>query len=95
MRPWNFELRINQTVMDSFTATCPECHRRADEMATRLGDIDCYAYNQPLAKWERMGTYHGIIKQDYSGMFAKTGKEATNEPTRLSRQPRELHPPTR
>ena len=87
MKSWKFELRINRTVLDSFEATCPECHRRADELATRLGSVECYAYNEPLNKWQKLGTYRGLhvftdsfgddrrIKDDYSGMTAMPGKE--------------------
>lgn len=90
MRAWKFELRINRTVMDAFEATCPECHRRADALATRLGDVECYAYNEALEQWQKMGVYRGLqvftdgfgddrrIKDDYSGMTAMR-KEASHE----------------
>lgn len=87
MRAWKFQLRVNSVVLDSFTGTCPECHRRGDALATRLGDIACYAFNEPLDQWQKMGTYRGLhvftdsfgddrrIKDDYSGMTAMPGKE--------------------
>ncbi|MBR1803462.1 MAG: hypothetical protein IJ775_00960 [Muribaculaceae bacterium] len=91
MKAWSFELRRTiegVIVADRFTGTCSECHRKGDELATRLGDVECYAYNEPLNQWQKMGTYRGHyvftdsfgddrrIKWDYSCM-APMGKEVT------------------
>ena len=96
MKAWSFELRrtIEGVIVgDRFTATCSECHRKADELATRIGDVECYAYNEPLRQWQKMGVYRGHyvftdsfgddhrIKGDYGGMTAMR-KEVSYEPNR-------------
>ena len=84
---WTFELRKGTQVLEHFEGTCPECHRKGDDLATRLGSVECYAFNEPLNQWQKMGTYRGHyvftdsfgddrrIKDDYSGMTAMPGKE--------------------
>ena len=89
---WKFELRKGTQVLDHFEGTCPECHRKGDDLATSLLEVDqdhgveCYAFNEPLNKWQRMGVYRGNhvftdsfgddrrMKFDYTGM-APMGKE--------------------
>ncbi|MBO4871572.1 MAG: hypothetical protein J5565_06290 [Muribaculaceae bacterium] len=83
---WSFEFRKGTQVLDHFNATCTECHRKGDELATRVGSVECYAFNEPLEQWQKMGVYRGnrvftdsfgedrSIKWDYSGM-APMGKE--------------------
>ena len=93
MRNWKFELRYDGKRIDGFEGSCPECHRRGDEQATSLLElghehgVECFAYNEPLNRWDKMGVYRGhhvftssfgedrVIKQDYSGMFAKTDRK--------------------
>lgn len=78
-----FELRRDGRIVATFEAAFTECHRRGDELATRLGDVECYVYNAVIRQWEKMGVYHGqrrftdsfgedcVLKHDYSGMFLK------------------------
>ena len=87
-RIWTFELRKGSQVLEHFSCTCPDCHRKGDALATRIGSVECYAYNEPLNRWHKMGTYRGHymftdgfgkerrIKDDYSGM-APMRKEVT------------------
>lgn len=79
-----FEFRIASAEMERFESTVAECHRRGDDLATRLGrPVGVYAFNEIFNRWDFLGTYRGwhlfsdssgderVIKQDYSGLFAK------------------------
>lgn len=89
MRLWTIELRIGGQVVQRIEAERSESHRLGDALATeRHTDVECYAYNDALYKWQKMGTYRGnrvftdsfgddrLLKEDYSGMTAMPGKEA-------------------
>ena len=47
-RIWTFELRKGSQVLEHFSCTCTDCHRKGDALATRIGSVECYAYNEPL-----------------------------------------------
>lgn len=90
MNQYHYELRRTidgVTVGERFYGTSQECHRRGDEMATRMRvGVECYAFNKPMNQWQKMGTYRGHyvftdsfgedrrMKFDYSSM-APMGKE--------------------
>lgn len=77
-KKYKFELRRGNNLEDHFTGTFEEARQRGDRMASRLGRIRLYAYNDKLLQWEMLGTFIGhmryvnkwgdqcIIKSDYS-----------------------------
>lgn len=77
---YTFELRRGHTLDDHFVGTFTDARLRGDRLATRLGNVSFYAYNEPLRRWEHVGTFIGhmrfinkwgdqcIIKSDYSGL---------------------------
>lgn len=86
-KQFTFELRRGFTLDDHFVATFYDARLRGDRLATRLGmGVTLYAYNEPLHKWDALGTFHGhmrfidqfgdshIIKNDFSGLV-KARKE--------------------
>ena len=84
---WCFEFRKGSQVLDHFKATCTECHRKGDTLATRIGSVECFAFNEPLNRWDKIGVYRGNyvftdswgedrrMKWDYSGMAPMSRKE--------------------
>lgn len=80
---YSFELRrvSNSTLEDHFTGTFQEALQRGDRLASRLGKMRLYAYNDYLQLWEAIGTFLGhmryvskvsgqrIIKSDYTGLI--------------------------
>lgn len=87
---YKFELRRGNNLEDHFTATFEEARQRGDRLASRLGRIRLYGYNDKLLQWEMLGTFLGhmryvnkwgdmcIIKSDYTGLIEATkSKEAT------------------
>lgn len=89
---YSFELRrvSNSTLEDRFTGTFQDALQRGDRLASRLGKMRLYAYNDKLLQWEMLGTFLGhmrfvnkwgdmcIIKSDYTGLIeaTKTKEEA-------------------
>ena len=85
-KQFTFELRRGFTLDDHFVGTFTDARLRGDRLATRLGNVRLYAYNEPLHRWDALGTFHGhmrftaafgdthIIKNDYSGLV-KARKE--------------------
>ena len=81
-----FELRRGFTLDDHFEGTFHDARLRGDRLATRLGNVSLYAYNERLRRWEQLGTFLGhmrfidqwgdthIIKNDYSRLV-KARKE--------------------
>lgn len=81
-----FELRRVSNLEDHFVGTFQDARLRGDRLATRLGNVSLYAYNERLRRWEQLGTFLGhmryidqwgdshIIKNDYSGLV-KARKE--------------------
>ena len=73
-----FELHRGFTLADHFVGTFHDARLRGDRLATRLGNVSLYAYNEKLRRWEMLGTFLGhmryvnkwgeenIIKNDYS-----------------------------
>lgn len=89
---YSFELRrvYNSTLEDRFTGTFQDALQRGDRLASRLGKMRLYAYNDYLQLWEAIGTFLGhmryvskvsgqrIIKSDYTGLIEDTKtKEGT------------------
>jgi hypothetical protein len=87
---YSFELRrvSNSTLEDRFTGTFHDARLRGDRLATRLGNVSLYAYNERLRRWEQLGTFLGhmrfvnkwgdmcIINSDYTGLVkAEKAKE--------------------
>lgn len=77
---YSFELRRSSTSIleDRFNGTFQDARQRGDRLASRLGKIRLFAYNDKLLQWEMLGTFLGhmryvnkwgeenIIKSDYS-----------------------------
>lgn len=36
-----------------------EVRRSGNELAEEIGPVDLYCYNDPMRRWERMGTFYG------------------------------------
>ena len=69
MKAWNFELRSTiegVIVADRFTGTCSECHRKADELATRLGGAA-----RTLPNWEPGVNRHPGTRTTRIGVFCQ------------------------
>lgn len=85
-----FELRRGFNLEDHFTATFEEARQRGDRLASRLGNVRLYAYNNFIQRWVAYGTFLGhmryiskwgdqfIIKDDFSGLV-EVRKEASND----------------
>lgn len=76
-----FELRRGFTLDDHFVGTFHDARLRGDRLATRMGNVSLYAYNDKLLQWEMLGTFLGhmrfvnkwgeicIIMSDYTGLI--------------------------
>lgn len=77
---YSFELRRGFNLENHFEGTFHDARLRGDRLASRLGNVSLYAYNERLRRWEQLGTFLGhmrfvdqwgdshIIKNDYSGL---------------------------
>jgi hypothetical protein len=77
---YKFELWRGFNLENHFEGTFQDARLRGDRLASRLGNVSLYAYNEPLRMWEHVGTFIGhmryvnkwgdqcIIKSDYSGL---------------------------
>jgi hypothetical protein len=85
-----FELCHGFILDDHFVGTFKDALLRGDRLASRLGNISLYAYNEHINMWEPVGTFLGhmrfvntwgdqyIIKSDYIGLVkAEKAKEET------------------
>lgn len=64
-----------------------EVRRTGNELAEEIGPVDLYCYNDPLRRWERMGTFYGNmlyinlwgekcqIKADFTGLEFENKKD--------------------
>lgn len=81
---YNFELRRGFNLEDHFTATFEEARQRGDRLASRVGNVSLYAYNEDFHTWDPVGTFLGhmrlknlygdifIIKSDYTDIVKAT-----------------------
>ena len=81
---YKFELRRGFNLEDHFTGTFQDALQRGDRLASRLGKMRLYAYNDYLQLWEAIGTFLGhmryvskvsgqcIITSDYTGLVMAT-----------------------
>lgn len=85
-----FELCRGFTLDDHFVGTFQDALLRGDRLASRVGNVSLYAYNEDFHTWEPVGTFIGhmrlknlygdifIIKSDYTGLVkAEKAKEET------------------
>ena len=78
---YSFELRRGFNLEDHFIGTFQEARQRGDRLASRLGKMRLYAYNNFIQRWVAYGTFLGhmryiskwgdqfIIMSDYSGLI--------------------------
>lgn len=57
-----FELRIGFVHKVKFFDTFEFARRIGDRFATRLGNVQLYAYNDKLYRMELIGTFHGGMR---------------------------------
>ena len=81
---YTFELCRGFTLDDHFVGTFQDALLRGDRLASRLGNISLYAYNEHINMWDPVGTFLGhmryvntwgdqyIIKSDYTGLVKAT-----------------------
>lgn len=79
-----FELCRGFTLDDHFVGTFKDALLRGDRLASRLGNVSLYAYNEDFHTWDPVGTFLGhmrlknlygdifIIKSDYTGLIEAT-----------------------
>lgn len=79
-----FELCRGFTLDDHFVGTFQDALLRGDRLASRVGNVSLYAYNEDFHTWEPVGTFLGhmrlknlygdifIIKSDYTDIVKAT-----------------------
>lgn len=77
---YHFCFKRGQKQVISMTCDFAEARRTGNELADEGGSIKLLAYNEPLMRWDMLGTFHGgmkmtnafgdkcIIKPDFSGL---------------------------
>ncbi len=75
-----FELRKGVRIVKRLECTWTDMRRTGNEVAEEVGAVDLNAYNDPMRRWERMGTFYGHmlyvnvwgercrIKEDFTGL---------------------------
>ena len=46
-----------------------EVRQTGNELADEIGPVDLYCYNDPMRRWERMGTFYG--KMQYINLWGE------------------------
>ena len=76
----SFQFRKGVRVLESTVCDWVEVRRAGNELADEIGNVTLHAYNEPLRRWEMLGTFHGgmrytnawgeqcIIRNDFSGL---------------------------
>lgn len=47
-----------------------EVRRAGNELAEEIGPVDLYCHNDPMRRWERMGTFYG--KMQYINLWGES-----------------------
>lgn len=82
-----FELRKGVRIVKRLECTWTDIRRTGNEVAEEVGAVDLNCHNDPMRRWERMGTFYGhmlyvnvwgqrcIIKPDFSGLDFENKKK--------------------
>ena len=82
-----FEFKKGVKMVHRIECDWVEVRRAGNELAEEVGDVDLYCYNDPMRRWEKMGTFHGkmrytnlwgekcLIKADFMGLEFINKKE--------------------
>ena len=75
-----FEFKKGVRLVQRIECDWVEARRAGNELAAEIGDVTLHAYNEPLRRWEMLGTFHGgmrytnawgekcVIRPDFTGM---------------------------
>ena len=87
-----FQFRKGFKVIQRIECDWVEARRTGNELADELGYVELCVYNDPMRRWEPLGTFKGnmrytnswgdecIINNDFSGLtFAKKAKKGDNK----------------
>ncbi len=82
-----FEFKKGVRMVQRIECDWVEVRRSGNELANELGPVDLYCYNDPMRRWERMGTFYGnmrytnlwgercLIKADFMGLESINKKD--------------------
>ncbi len=54
-----FEFKKGVRLVQRIECDWVEVRRTGNELAEEIGPVDLYCYNDPMRRWERMGTFYG------------------------------------
>lgn len=57
-----FEFKKGARLVQRIECDWVEARRSGNELADELGPVDLYCYNDPMRRWDRMGTFHGNMR---------------------------------
>lgn len=77
-----FEFKKGTKMVHRIECDWVEVRRAGNELAEEIGNVDLYCYNDPMRRWEKMGTFHG--KMRYTNLWGEPS-EITPDFTGLKR----------
>lgn len=57
-----FEFKKGVRLVQRIECDWVEVRRTGNELADEIGPVDLYCYNDPMRRWERMGTFYGQMQ---------------------------------
>ena len=76
----SFQFKKGARVVHTIECDWVEVRRAGNELAEEVGDVTLHAYNEPLRRWEMLGSFHGgmrytnawgekcVIRTDFMGL---------------------------